>query len=195
MGDLTFYEYEELLNQENELQHHGIKRQRWGVRRFQNPDGSLTPAGRERYRKNKDGVDDISNETNAGVSEKVQAKRTYKDLSNQELRDVTERTRLENEYVRQKYEQLKLSQGPQIQKGESWLRKVANVSSDVTKILANANAVAKIFGFDLASTIRKKAAESGSKTDEIKIDPETIKRFKESLKRDIGKEVGKGSKK
>lgn len=31
------------------LAHHGIKGQKWGVRRFQNPDGSLTPAGRERY--------------------------------------------------------------------------------------------------------------------------------------------------
>ena len=33
----------------NELQHHGIKGQKWGVRRFQNKDGSLTPAGRRRY--------------------------------------------------------------------------------------------------------------------------------------------------
>lgn len=33
----------------NELYHHGIKGQKWGVRRFQNPDGSLTPAGRKRY--------------------------------------------------------------------------------------------------------------------------------------------------
>lgn len=31
------------------LIHHGIKGQKWGVRRFQNPDGSLTPAGRKRY--------------------------------------------------------------------------------------------------------------------------------------------------
>lgn len=31
------------------LAHHGIKGQEWGVRRFQNEDGSLTPAGRERY--------------------------------------------------------------------------------------------------------------------------------------------------
>lgn len=32
-----------------ELYHHGIKGQKWGVRRFQNKDGSLTPAGKKRY--------------------------------------------------------------------------------------------------------------------------------------------------
>lgn len=31
------------------LYHHGIKGQKWGVRRFQNKNGSLTPAGKERY--------------------------------------------------------------------------------------------------------------------------------------------------
>lgn len=35
----------------NELYHHGIKGQRWGIRRFQNPDGSLTTSGKERYSK------------------------------------------------------------------------------------------------------------------------------------------------
>ena len=34
---------------QGELYHHGIKGQKWGVRRFQNKDGSLTPAGRRRY--------------------------------------------------------------------------------------------------------------------------------------------------
>lgn len=33
------------------LAHHGIKGMRWGVRRYQNPDGSLTPAGERRYEK------------------------------------------------------------------------------------------------------------------------------------------------
>lgn len=33
----------------NELYHHGIKGQKWGIRRYQNKDGSLTAAGRKRY--------------------------------------------------------------------------------------------------------------------------------------------------
>ena len=33
----------------NNLQHHGIKGQKWGVRRFQNKDGSLTAKGKQRY--------------------------------------------------------------------------------------------------------------------------------------------------
>ena len=31
------------------LVHHGIKGQKWGIRRFQNEDGTLTPEGRKRY--------------------------------------------------------------------------------------------------------------------------------------------------
>ena len=33
----------------DELYHHGIQGQKWGIRRYQNLDGTLTPAGRERY--------------------------------------------------------------------------------------------------------------------------------------------------
>ena len=36
----------------NELKHSGIKGMKWGVRRYQNKDGSLTPAGKKRYADN-----------------------------------------------------------------------------------------------------------------------------------------------
>ena len=45
----------------SDLRHHGIKGQKWGVRRFQNSDGSLTAAGRKRYGDDYEGGKDTQN--------------------------------------------------------------------------------------------------------------------------------------
>lgn len=38
-----------MLYETNYLEHHGIKGQKWGTRRFQNEDGTLTAEGKDRY--------------------------------------------------------------------------------------------------------------------------------------------------
>lgn len=54
--------------QVRELYHHGIKGQKWGMRRWQNEDGTLTDAGRQRYgvKSDKTNVDQTSITTKEG---------------------------------------------------------------------------------------------------------------------------------
>ena len=102
-----------------ELYHHGIKGQKWGVRRYQNEDGTLTDEGKERYgaedksdkmsEKNYKSTMDvlnaaktISNETaNLAVPKKgskIVNKKNYKNMSDEELRKKVNRLQLERQY-------------------------------------------------------------------------------------------------
>lgn len=61
-------------NNTDTLAHWGIKGQKWGIRRFQNEDGSLTDAGKKRYGIQSDG-------TMSKGGQKRYEKDTYKELS------------------------------------------------------------------------------------------------------------------
>ena len=53
------------------IYHHGIKGQKWGVRRFQNKDGSLTAKGRQRYGETADKREETPEERKKRISRNV----------------------------------------------------------------------------------------------------------------------------
>lgn len=73
----------------NELNHHGVLGMKWGRRRYQNKDGSLTPAGKKRY------SDDTPEETTEQKRERLlkstDARELYKNRSLLTTAEINER--------------------------------------------------------------------------------------------------------
>lgn len=76
----------------NELYHWGIKGMKWGVRRYQNSDGSYTAVGKKRRKPRTDGWSDDAKE--AGQLKK----KKLNQMSNAELQKLNKRQELENKY-------------------------------------------------------------------------------------------------
>lgn len=83
---------EESISEES-ITHHGIIGQKWGIRRFQNKDGSLTPRGRKRY----EGADD-KEAKEARKAKSSLGSKSVKDMSDDELRKAISRAQLEKQY-------------------------------------------------------------------------------------------------
>lgn len=78
---------------ESELTHHGIKGQKWGIRRYQNPDGSLTAAGQARYtykerKKSLSRVSNMSSEDMQKAINRMRLEKTYKQTTKDNLREA-----------------------------------------------------------------------------------------------------------
>ena len=82
-----------VCTRQNELTHHGIKGMKWGVRRFQNKDGSLTPEGKRRY----DEPNQQSNSSPRSNHQSSSNAKKYKIPKNKSLH----RLKLEEKYMKQ----------------------------------------------------------------------------------------------
>lgn len=69
------------------LAHFGIKGQKWGVRRFQNPDGTLTQEGKDRY-----------SSANGSSKKPAAKKKKASKMSDQELEEGIKRLKMEQQY-------------------------------------------------------------------------------------------------
>ena len=174
------------MNQ-NELYHHGIRGMKWGVRRYQNADGSLTKAGKKRYlteenfervqaakanaryakaRRKEDAktqaeIDKINTKAEKAASrgkdpEKVKEK-SFKNMSNEELQNVTYRMNLENNYLNAK-RNLANATPKEVNKGVEFIKSIGN---DI--ILPAAKSVGRNY---LESTLKDKLGLSSSDVNE-----------------------------
>ena len=73
------------------LAHHGIKGQKWGVRRFQNKDGSYTDAGKKRAKQQKEEPEPLSDEELAKRVRRLTMEKSYARLS----KEATPQSRLD----------------------------------------------------------------------------------------------------
>lgn len=100
------------MNQNNmeHIQHHGIPGMKWGIRRYQNKDGSLTAAGRKRVAKMKDEYTKLTgkklirkpvskNDKNSGQNTQNPKDKRVKDLTDTELREKINRLQMEKQAI------------------------------------------------------------------------------------------------
>lgn len=100
------------MNQNNteHIQHHGIPGMKWGIRRYQNKDGSLTAAGRKRVAKMKDEYTKLTgkklirkpvskDEKTSGQNTQNPKDKRVKDLTDTELREKINRLQMEKQAI------------------------------------------------------------------------------------------------
>ena len=157
----------------NELQHWGIKGQKWGVRRYQNADGSLTPAGIKRYRdeagdierrlntkKREMTADDYQNaiKKTKSVGEGIDSARKFNDDS-KKLKDPAMERRIRksteqmsDKELQQRVQRLNMEDNytrmmmhrEHLQQGEDYVNKVLDVSATVVRGATTALTIAML---------------------------------------------------
>ena len=105
--------------QSEELAHHGILGMKWGVRRFQNKDGSLTAAGKKRY--GSDGGEADSSGSGGKAQGKKSRPKKISEMSDAELRQRLNRLQMEKQLKQLMSEQ----EAEKQKKGESFVKRTA----------------------------------------------------------------------
>lgn len=130
----------------DELYHHGVKGMKWGVRLYQKKDGSLTALGKKRRASLEDKISKLEakNKKLGGKKDDgddaTPAKKSVKDMTDDEIRNATNRLNLEKNYadaVRNTTPEVKAKRGKKFvdtfldKSTESFAEKIAGAGADL----------------------------------------------------------------
>lgn len=96
------------MNDSNYIAHHGVKGQKWGVRRFQNPDGTRTALGKSRSMSMKDRIKARSEQKAEAKAEKkaASAEERHEKLKKQVVRNPKDLYKYKDEFSKSEIESL-----------------------------------------------------------------------------------------
>lgn len=119
---MEYYVYQ---GSDGELYHWGVKGMRWGVRRYQNKDGSLTAAGKKRRAKLEGELEKLGGKKTSKNNEEPTKKKTVSEMSNKELQEHTTRMQLEKNYY-DVQRQLSIANPPKVSAGKKFVNSMLN---------------------------------------------------------------------
>lgn len=126
---------------ENVLAHYGIRGMKWGVRRYQNKDGSLTAAGKKRY-----SGDGGNAGTTKSTTSSSSGRKKVSEMTDDELNRAVRRLQLE-----QQYRQLNPEK---VSAGQKFVNKVANDVIIPAATTVARNAVQKVMQDALSKALK-----------------------------------------